>query len=167
MPILQKANIIRHKDSYTYNQIVLPYFILFYVSYSQRGPRFMRAFAGYKGPACCIPFLVIVRLPRSGMVSQTIYALCIFYFAAVKRSQEAPPSATSHGVKVGFTRPLCKSNVSLHWTWEAGGALRVTLSHPPWFITVTRRPHPSSHLGPRLMDYFRGRVFFWEYSEAI
>lgn len=78
-------------------KVIIP--LIFYFVFSN-WPRFTRAFAGYKEP-CCIPFLVVVWLPWSGMVSQTIYALYIFYFAAVKRRHGAPPSATSHGEESG------------------------------------------------------------------
>lgn len=64
------------------------------------------------------------------MVSQTIYALYILYFPAVKHRQEAPPSA-SRGERVGVTLSS-KFNLSLHWMREGGaGALRAAMSHPP------------------------------------
>lgn len=43
----------------------------YFPSFISTFPRFTRALAGYKGP-CCIPLLMIVRLPWSSMVSQTI-----------------------------------------------------------------------------------------------
>lgn len=116
----------------------------------ESGPRFTRALAVYEEPRC-LPFLAIVRLPWSGMVSQTLRALYIFRFAAVKRGGGggAPPSLTAaRGRKWGSSvllRPLRKFN--LKPSLDARGQQGPTPVPPlllPRFIAVTRRPHPSS-----------------------
>lgn len=117
------------------------------------GPRFTRAFAGYKGP-CCIPLLVIAGLPWSGMLSRTIYALYIFYFAAVKRGTRSPALCDQPRPERGrdtLPLPHTPSEPSLD-ARGLGGLVPSPLIHRSDASTSPILPH----LGPGLMDYLKG-----------